>query len=478
MFGGSDRTGKMIRSDRAQLLKTFLGGLPEAVATRLAKAIELDRLADGKSLPHELILEGLRPVLRRAHEIERTPTPLRLFCQPFQDLLSSAPRKEKLTGRIPHTSISLVWNWLSQALIPAECAAYCEAAKADILGFRLDNALLTAQEFWPVASNAISSALSSGAGLRSAKAVLGGDVVVADVREMALLLAIGPKVVELQRKFPNQTPALTEDLLWALRDIYDAVVATAPDSAPFVAVVAMNRLARPWEALRLPLAVSRQTQDTLISSTDMGLVGEILFSQIEMHAVAIRSARQPQFDADELLNHVASFATLSSGMVKEVEMRRDGRWGQRLLKDRAALAEVMDGYMKRAPREILAALPTLKSGTYAGGPRIPDVSHAPDPEKCARAMRYAKLVVGCRSFAGAASFGASLADALDEATTGMRIYCEDLLRELRAAEGERKAHAEHYFELAIDLTAMLLSAEEGEFLRRRGRAATGTQAAA
>ena len=87
----------MLSPDKTGLLKAFLGGLPGHVAARLAMAVEVDRLMDGRALPHATILEGLRPVLRRdAHE--RTLTPLRLFCRPFQDFLTCAPRKAKQKG--------------------------------------------------------------------------------------------------------------------------------------------------------------------------------------------------------------------------------------------------------------------------------------------------------------------------------------------------------------------------------------------
>ena len=61
-------------------------------------------------------------------------------------------------------------------------------------------------------------------------------------------------------------------------------------------------------------------------------------------------------------------------------------------------------------------------------------------------------------------------------TIALRPYCDDIVRELRASESERRAIAEQYFEIAAELTALFFSAEEGEFLRRRGRAAMGTQA--
>src|SRR5438067_6317285 len=76
----------MLSNDKTGLLKAFLGNLPGPAAARLAMAVEVDQLMDGHALPHQDILEGLRPVLRREH-YERAPTPLRLFCRPFQDLL-------------------------------------------------------------------------------------------------------------------------------------------------------------------------------------------------------------------------------------------------------------------------------------------------------------------------------------------------------------------------------------------------------
>ncbi|HVZ28128.1 MAG TPA: hypothetical protein VG798_05680, partial [Rhizomicrobium sp.] len=79
----------MISEDKTGLLKAFLGSLNGDIAARLASAIEADRLMDGRVLPHDAILESLRPALREQHA-GRTPTPLRLFCRPFEDILTQA----------------------------------------------------------------------------------------------------------------------------------------------------------------------------------------------------------------------------------------------------------------------------------------------------------------------------------------------------------------------------------------------------
>jgi hypothetical protein len=207
------------------------------------------------------------------------------------------------------------------------------------------------------------------------------------------------------------------------------------------------------------------------------MVGEILFSDIERHATYVRTAQPKLFNAEELISHVEAFTTLSSGIVKGIDMRRDGKWGQRLMKDRTTVGEIMDGFMERAVKDVPAALPTVKSGSYAGGPRVPDLSHPADAEKTGRGMSYLRLVAGCRAFAAAGSFGASNKNALDDISVVLKRYIEDLLKELRAAEGNKRVIAEQFFAITVEMTEMLFNAEETEILRRRGRAALPAVAA-
>jgi hypothetical protein len=458
----------MLSPNKTSQLQAFLGVLPAHLAQRLAKAVEVDRLAEGKTLPHDLILDGLRPVLRKPPRAERTLTPLRLFCLPFEDLLSSEPRKEKRKGRIARESIAPIWKWLNEKLLPDASHAYARDVRDMILAIRLDEAKALADEFWLAASTAIRAALAHEQDRLSAEAFL-GRLTIADADEMALMLAAGSQVLEIQEKLPRPAPTMNESLVWSLRDIYERLATTVPDAAPYVAVITMNRLARPWEALKLPLQISRSSQDTLIASTDMGLAGELLLDDIAVHADFIRAIRQPWFNGDEVLSHVSQFAVLSSAVVKEIEIRRDGRWGQQLMKDRATVAEAMKKIMEKAPDEILAVIPMYKSGTYGAGPRVPDVARAPEPEKIERAMRYAKLLVGCLTFASAASFGAAQKDATEEVERELKVYGDEIVKEIRP-DSENRGRAEQYVAITADLYAIFFSEAEAELIKRRARA--------
>ncbi len=302
--------------EKSGLLQNFLGKLPETAAYRLAQAIEMDRLMDGHDLPHDVILRGLRPSLGQS---SRTLTPLRLFCQPFEDLLDSTPRKTKHKAVIARASVVPVWSWLGGVLLPDETLKFFRDVKAPILSGKLDEARARARPFWAQAGAAMRAVLNGATGGLADK--LSADEI-ADAREMALLLSEGEEIEKVQERLTKPVPHLSEDILWQLRESYDALIARNPDVAPFVAVVAMNRVQRPWEALRLPMMISRQTSDALISKTDMGLVGEILFARMDTMKAAIMAARHPLFDADMLVTQVGGFAELSAAVVKEIEMRR------------------------------------------------------------------------------------------------------------------------------------------------------------
>lgn len=465
----------MMAPQKVQTLHRLLSTLPIPVAQRLAKAVEVDRLTGGQALPHEIILQGLRPNLRGTQGT-RVASPCRLFCTPFEDLFASGPRRAKSQGAISRESIGPVWTWLEQTLLPEAMAAYVSDCRAALLARDEAGALARANEFWLAAAAAMSEALTDDAGRAKAKAQLGSEAIVADAEEMLRLLMIGPEIVELQKLIPRGLPSLSEPILLELRGLYERVVVRVPDAAPYVAVITMHRLARPWEALRLPRFVARQQVDTLISATDMGLVGELLLEEMENYLSVICSARHPQFDPEALSMAVAGFAELSMGLVKEVEVRRYGKWGQRLIKARATAAECLDALIGRSSREILGSLPTQRAG-FNGGPRVPDIARPASAEKRERAIRYADLVVGCRPFAAAVSISAALDAAEEETVRELCTYNEELLRLLRSIGPETRAGAEDALEFAAQLTSRMLGLSEGEYLRRRGRAALPSAAA-
>jgi hypothetical protein len=182
---------------------------------------------------------------------------------------------------------------------------------------------------------------------------------------------------------------------------------------------------------------------------------------------SIQLTRHPLFDAEMLMEEVRTFADLSRNIVKEIELKREGEWGKRLLAERVEIGKVMESFMDRSPREVGAALPMHKA-TGA------DFSKTPSAEKREMALRYARLVAGSRNFAAAASFAAKQKGAYDELCSLLKRYNEDVVKALKTSP--QNGLVTEQFHFCAQLTAILFSEEEAELLRRRGRAAQAAAA--
>src|SRR4051812_31269066 len=181
----------MASRDKMDLLRAFVGSLPPNIAGGVARAVEIDRMNDGTVLPHDLILDSLRPTLREGERSERANTPLRIFCRPFEDLLTNDPCQQKLKGRIARSSITPVWNWLAQDLMPEALNTFSLSVKTAAMGLRADELQAQVTNFWKASSDALRGKLASESGRKAARQALGGDAPMEDAREMALLLSAG-----------------------------------------------------------------------------------------------------------------------------------------------------------------------------------------------------------------------------------------------------------------------------------------------
>ncbi len=136
-----------------------------------------------------------------------------------------------------------------------------------------------------------------------------------------------------------------------------------------------------------------------------------------------------------------------------------------LILDALRATHVSAGDLERARADFLSALPMQRAGIFAGGPRFADFTQVLDRERAERGLGAARLL------AATSSHGLAQRQARDEAMAHLKRYNDDIVRELRTAQGPRRALVEHRLELAAELTALLFGAAEAEALRRRAASA-------
>ena len=232
--------------------KFFAADLQQEIALRVTRAVEIDRLVESRFLPLEM--NGSRPVPQRAGGSDRTPTPLRFFCMPFDDLLCDAPRRtEKQKGRISRNSVAPIWTWVGQRLLPFETKIYCRDFKTATAAAEHATGKALATKFWAVAAEAMHGAFASAEGRDTARRMLKDELIFADAEEVALLLGVAPAIISIQETLVRPTRKLTDEHLRVLRAVHDALTRATPEAAPYVSIIAENRLAHRRDAVKLSL---------------------------------------------------------------------------------------------------------------------------------------------------------------------------------------------------------------------------------
>ncbi|BCW89924.1 hypothetical protein sos41_30920 [Alphaproteobacteria bacterium SO-S41] len=462
---------------RRHRLDGFLGTVTPAIALRLAKAVETDRLLGG-ALPHDEIMGALRPRLRDAqNRLSRVASPRRLVCAAFEDVLFDGVRRRKQRGRIARSSIAPVWSWL-EATLPKDVLELLDVIRDKLLTSGAEFADTEVAAFQRAAAAALLKEIPTGEPadprIAGGAKLLGGIDIATDAYDMARMLEIGTDLLRLQREFPKPMHTLSESDISLTRAVWENVVAEHPDSASYVVFLMLGRLEKPWEIMRLAGALSRKTDDIVVSRTDAGFVGDLLLSDLEDCVAILRPMRADAVEPLTVQLQVETFAHLSTGIVREIGIKRDGLWGKRLMAARGAISDEMERLLGRARKDIIATLPMVRKGGFglrATG-RAPDFTRRVDPAKAARAIELASIIAGVRPHAMAGAFAGMLAEIEEPVTEHLRHFTTEMIEQIQGIAAEQRPQVELHVSHAVDLTRLLLGAEEGDLIRRRAAAAT------
>lgn len=469
----ADLSGEMAKN--ANSLSQMLSSLRPDGLAKLVDGLERDREKGGR-MPHEAIMSKLRPMLARLGGRRPGKTkPLRLFCTPFETMLTSGARDIKQQGRIARTSIMPVWNWLSNDLLPDALPDMCTrieryAERSDDQELQATVALLH-----ETAAKAIFNAIGEVEGRDERLAImLGGDDVLADARDIAAALLLAPQMAELAARLPRAIDSLNDGMLWTVREVYDRADSEKPGMAIYIPLSVMGRLAEPWQIMRLARQIAKRDDDTMIRGTDLAILGNVMIEDMEAIGLKLKRLRPAEADLADLLAKAKRFADISHGLSREIDIRRWGEWGQRLLAARNKVSTTIAVIMARFLRDLGKALPLKSMGVYGrAGPRQPSVIKPPSEATIAQAEEQLKFLEACRNIGEAIGIHADYKTVRQEIDSYLESYEDGIIEEIRGAKGVELENAREYVAAAARLRHILSGAEAASMLRRQAEVAAG-----
>ncbi len=437
-------------------LQAFLAALPEEQAGRLLAACEAAEGHGGTGLPLELVREALahRADAALAHAFGAMTPLVRPECGP------------KRIGRITRTSLDSVAA-LAKQIAPNVWSALAAgeqpvSAHREILGRSLRAELRN----------------DDGAEFRY-RTRMGGERGYRDACDISALLCAEPELSDGLSRLPQRIEEFDNAMVGHVLDLYEQVTVKDSGAPLLLLFLVLERLEKRAQILRVLKRLVGQDDDLMAAQTDIGAIGDTLLDEAGAAVAMLSVAPTVTPDGPAMVAALGRFASISRGMTRELGIRRDGMWGQRLKELRFQTAQNMDIVCAAAAKAIDEALPQARMRLDTGAFVLrPDTGAPPHEAMYARGLNFAIILGGVAEHASPCAFTAEYNKAREAAERIVHAYCEGIIELLQYAGDDMLPSIEPWRDLAEQFTAGLLGESAKNVFRRRSTAARMARARA
>jgi len=293
-------------------------------------------------------------------------------------------------------------------------------------------------------------------------------------------LEIAPIVRRATARLPEWITHQGGETAAAARLAFKDSVGLRDDAGPWFFQMLGAQLANPWMVLRIISAVMDKPTERYLRDSELSSFAEKVFDDIDK---ALNEIARLNPDAGCAVGRTeARKAEAVVQQVVEIEtcmdLQRDQGWGLRVVKQRASLANVVEGRLKDADKATLEALPMVTTRGQRGRRALPRLTSTPEPRATGRAMTLLSFCEELRTTANYGGFASARTKTVEKLCEYIDHYVEDVLDMLRTGEADNHEFAWAYLQLAADLKRLLAGEKAAELIRRRAVAAIHPEQAA
>jgi hypothetical protein len=305
-----------------------------------------------------------------------------------------------------------------------------------------------------------------GGGQQSAAALL-------DLVELSDLLPAADYLKSVQKAFPRPVATLSEDELFEVRRHYAAAYWDQPEAAPYLLLSLAGRMEAPWRALRIHYHIAATRDAELMSAReDSSLIVESLFEDLESTARALERDAEAEFDADDARLRLEYFADYAAGLISEARRKSDNVTVNRAEASRDVVASALTRFAEQALADMRAATPTRHAG---GSSKLmalrPDIDRELQADIIERACAASEFLAEAEKLSSALERPRVAAPLVEDAEQLISRYANDLVTEIRAAEGVDRKSAKRLMETVLDISMPLIASDDIALLKEKAAAA-------
>ena len=439
---------------------------------------ELERtLLRGDEVPGgDLVLQEVRQAVRESGaSAPRIGNPARLFFYRVEPFLVDDTSALKHQGRIARAALEPIWAWIGRDLLPAEAKTYAEDISGALLvgGNSATCDRLTC-DFQDRVAERIQHVLAATASDEKMRRRLAGQIgtntVIDDVRDLSAILQAREALAVIGDRLPGHVRNLADAQLDAVKAALDYPAAQWASILPYALVLAMSRLAAPWQLIRLAVKAAQSDDAARIAATPYATAVTIVLAEIERMVVELKTdlKRGGGVPMTSLLKGIHDSAR---GVRTELDLPVDSPWGRQLAAIRADISTVLKAEIESAPGRVRRLLRPRPAREIVAGTAL-------DPSDVADTEALIQLLGACRNYASELAVSEMTTRVHGELRQYLDSGTKTLLEGLRSAGAADRPFRQSQVDAAVRFCVIVFGQEYASLLTKAAEVAAHSKAAA
>jgi hypothetical protein len=322
--------------------------------------------------------------------------PARAFFRPLEPFLIDAQRDRKAPARIARTALEPIWTWISRDLAPAEAKTYCdEVSRALAAGDSAAPGSLV-HAFQDLAAARMRSALDASRSDDKARRKMSTQIATPnaldDAKDVEAILSSRGTLDLIASRLPGHIRNLGDSILDYVKGLLDSPLCVQQGLQPYALIMVANRLATPWQLIRLGVKAADSDDAARIATSPYALAVSITLGDIECMV-------------DELKTDLKGSATVAvtsllkcihdavRGVRSELDLSADSAWARQLAAIRSEISNVLKSQIESVPGRVRRLLRPRPVQDIARGSLL-------DANEVVETAAMIEFVGACRNYAG------------------------------------------------------------------------------
>jgi len=433
-------------------LKDYLGRLPPQSQALLMREFERAIERGQDTAVATLVLEQLRSLARGSAD-QAPPPPrsediARSLFQPVEPFLVDGNASVR-PGQIRRSSITPIWQWLLREGAPDQVY---EFEKQSVAQGQTAEAAMRKLQF--AVAEVIFKALSP----EGTPPRLGAQNAVEDLLAIGSVLQARDALDGMVGRLPMSMRNFADDQIQATVEALNVPTLQTPQLLPFALSLVIQRLAQPWQIIRIAIRMAASDDEVRVAATPYGMAVTMALHDLFCLAVDLRTdIRRTQFA--KVGDNLKVLHDGVRGLRTELDLRQDSTWGRQLASVRAEISNTLQSEIESVPGRVRRILRQRSDKDILAGARI-DASEVDD------AAALINFVAVCRTFASELAINEVTLRTYSDLQQYVEKATEALVESLRAGDLRARGYRQMQADAAVRFCEALFGREYASLMSR------------